>query len=160
MGGVTEINRRKQREHESLQKRNQQLQEIHEYHKGCGENSHAWSCNSSLSAIAKYENQTRECENDDVARWNIRCQTNHQNGRLHKNTKHLDRHQNELHWKRDPWRPENVSPVMFIPVEVGQQENQRRQHHCHPDGTRNVESSQKWNESQKVTEKDEEKDRQ
>ncbi len=41
MGGVTEINRRKQREHESLQKRNQQLQEIHEYHKGCGENSHA-----------------------------------------------------------------------------------------------------------------------
>jgi hypothetical protein len=41
VGGVTEINGGKQREHKGLQESHQQLQEVHENHEGRGEDPHA-----------------------------------------------------------------------------------------------------------------------
>ena len=41
VGGVSKVNRCEQRENKGLEKSHQQLQKIHEYHKGRGENPHA-----------------------------------------------------------------------------------------------------------------------
>ena len=100
VGGVAEVNRGEQGEHKGLQESHQQLQEVHENHEGRGEDPHARSGSDGLTAVTENENQTRECEDDDVSRADVRCQTNHQYRWLHDDAEHLDRHQNEFYGKR------------------------------------------------------------
>ena len=160
VGGIAEVNRGEQGEYKGLQESHQQLQEVHENHEGRGEYPHARSGSDGLTAVTENENQTRECENDDVSRADVRGQTNHQYRRLHDDAEHLNRHQNEFYGKRYTRRPEDVAPVMLVSVQVGQEEDQRRQDDRYTDRARNVEPAQERNQSQKVAEENEEEDRQ
>ena len=160
VGCVAEVNRRKQREYECLQEGNQQLQEVHENHKGSGEHPDARASSNRVSVVAEDEDQACERKDDDVARADVRCQTNHQYCRLHDDAHDFDRHQDELHRYRDTGRPEDVTPVMFVAAEVGNQENQRRQRHGYANGSCNIEAAQERNQAQQVAKEDEEEDRQ
>ena len=113
-----------------------------------------------MTAVTENEDQTRECEDDDVSRADVRRQTNHQYRRLHDDAEHLDRHQNEFYGKWYTGRPEDVAPVMLVSVQVGQEEDQRRQDDRYTDRARNVEPTQERNQSQEVAEENEEEDRQ
>ena len=160
VGGIAEVNRGEQGEYKGLQESHQQLQEVHENHEGRGENPHARSGSDSLTVVTENENQTRECEDDDVSRADVRRQTNHQYRRLHDDAEHLDRHQNKFHGERYTVRPEDVAPVMLVSVQVGQKEDQRRQDDRYAYRPRNVETAQERNQSQEVAEENEEENRQ
>lgn len=160
VGGVAEVNRGEQGEYKGLQESHQQLQEVHENHEGRGENPHARSSSDGVTAVTEDENQTRKREDDDVSRADVRGQTNHQYRRLHDDAERLDWHQNKLHRQRYTGRPEDVAPVMLVSVQVGQEEDQRRQNDRYTDRAGNVESAQERNQSQEVTEENEEEDRQ
>lgn len=113
-----------------------------------------------MTAVTENENQARKRKDDDVSRANVRSQTNHQYRRLHDDAEHLDRHQNELDRQWNTGRPEDVTPVVLVSIQVGQEENQRRQHDGYTNGARNVESTEERNQSEEVAEKDEKEDRQ
>ena len=160
VGGVAEVNRGEQGEYKGLQESHQQLQEVHENHEGRGEYPHARSGSDGLTAVTENENQTRKREDDDVSRADVRGQTNHQYRRLHDDAEHLDRHQNEFYGKRYTRRPEDVAPVMLVSIQVGQEKDQRRQDDSYTDRAGYVEPTEERNQSQEVTEENEEENRQ
>ena len=64
--GVSKVNRCEQREYKGLEESHQQLQKIHEYHKGGGENPHARSGGNGCATVTENKDQTRKGEDDDV----------------------------------------------------------------------------------------------
>ena len=159
LGGFTEVNRRQKGEYERLQKGHKELQAVHENHERRGENANAISRRQRFPTLAEDEHQAHEGQNDDVARADVRRQTNHQNDGFEEQAHNFNRNDDGHHEQRHPWRPEQVPPVMFVAVDRGDRKDHRRHHHGDPKCSCHIESAKEWDKTQEVGEKDEEEHR-
>ena len=141
--GIAEVQRGQQSEYICLKKCYQKFNEKHEYDEQRGEDSDSITCYDTL--LTKDEDERCESQDYDVSGINIRRQSNHQYGRLNENTQEFNRHQDKLDGEWHSGRPYDVTPVMRVSVDGGQNENKRRQHEGDAQSTCDVESTQKWN---------------
>ena len=144
--GIAEVQRGQQSEYICLKKCYQKFNEKHEDDEQRGEDSDSITCYNTL--LTEDENERREREDNDVTRIDVRRQSDHQYSRLNENAQEFNWHQDELDSDRHSGRPYDVTPVMSVSIDGRQNENERRQHEGDAQCTRNVESTQKWNQSQ------------
>ena len=86
VGRFTEVNGRQEGENKCLKKCHEQLETIHENHKGCGEDAYAESGGHGVAPLSKNENQTHKRQDNDVPCTDVRCQTNHQHNGFEEHT--------------------------------------------------------------------------
>ena len=159
LSSVTKIDGRQERENKSLQESHKQLQEEHENHEGSRKQTDAVASNRRFPALPKDENQTCEGQNDDVTSRDVRRQTNHQNKWFEQKANDFNRCQNDQNPFGHTRHGKNVTPVMLVPTETGDQKHERRQNHGDPKGARDVEPPNKWNQPQQIRKEDEEEHR-
>lgn len=152
--GVAKIKRSQKGENIGLKKRHQQLQEKHEYHKEHTTDTYSVSRNSSL--LTEYERKAHESKNDDVACSDVGRETHHQYKRLDDDLSGFDRYKDKLDWEWHTGRPENMTPVVFVPADGGQHQHEKRQDSRNGKGTCNVEPADKWNQAKHIAQPDKE----
>ena len=155
---LTEVDGREQGENECLQERHEQFDAIHENHEQSGEDAHAIS--GHRRRLPEDEDQADEGQDDDVTRGDVRRQTNHQHNGLQEHPNDFNRNDDGHNEDGHPWRPEQVTPVMFVAVQAGQQKHESRHDHGDAHGSRDVESTNEWDQTKQVGEEDEEEHRQ
>ena len=140
--GIAEVQRSQQGEYICLKKCYQKFDEKHEDDEQRREDTDTVTRYSAL--LTKDEDERREGQNDNVTCIDIRSQTNHQYRRLNENAQEFNWHQDKLDGYRHSGRPYDVTPVVRVAVDGGQNENERRQHEGNAQCTCDVESTQKW----------------
>ena len=158
MRGFSKVDGRKEGKDESLQECHEQFDAVHENHESGGEDSHAIT--GSGRGFSKDEHKAHKRQDDDVARSDVRGQTNHQHDGLQEHSNDFDWNDDRHHKHRHAWRPEQVAPIVLVPIERCQQEDERCHHRGDANRTCDVESAYKGNQAQQVCKENEEKDRQ
>ena len=157
-----EVQRRKQREHVSLNEGYQQFEERHE--DGKQHRQHRRAVAHRHVHLAEEEDEAEKADDDDVPCGDVGEQTNHQHERLDENAQQFDeRHQRqrELEPPRHARRIDDMHPVRFRGTEGGDEEGEQRQHHRDGDVAGYVGAErEERNQPHQVVDQDEEKERQ
>ncbi len=144
------------REDERLEESHQQLDQVHKCRKQATNHCTSRCTTCTFAVVAKEENEADKAENDDVSCRYVGKQSNHQGERLDEQAEDFNRRQDQLYPGRNAGHPEDVLPVVFVAVDVGNDERQHGKRQGHRQVAGNVGASgENRNQAEQVAEKDE-----
>ena len=129
--GQRDEERTQHHEDKGLQECHQQFQKTHEYGKWYGHQGSFETSSEAFTCVAEDEDQAYQAEDNDVSGCDIGEQSDHEGEGLDENNENLNGHEDDLTPERNTRRPQDVHPVIFGSVHIGQNESEHRQGHGH-----------------------------
>ena len=129
--GQRDEERTQHHEDKGLQECHQQFQKTHEYGKWYGHQGSAQTSSEAFTCVAEDEDQAYQAEDNDVSGCDIMNNRIMRAKGLMKIPRISNGHEDDLNPERNTWRPQDVHPVIFGSVHIGQNESEHRQGHGH-----------------------------